>query len=245
MKMKFFFTALISLLLFACSLLEHRNHLHNECLPVTFDHIFFKIDEKSYQEVGKSDFFNKENIGFFEPFKNPFGSHIGHYLTGEHHYLEFFSDNLTNVESPLGIGFFSEKIGCMEQIQKTLDVALPGMFIRSPKENWGAISQLKESSLWVWVYEPTEEYVGNSNIDKYHYLRRIRRQNGDQTESYRFQNISEINFQAPHDAFNNLILIFKTLGWIEKSNNVFELKGTIDRNENNFSQDRVLNYRIA
>jgi hypothetical protein len=140
------------------------------CLPVSFDHIFFNVSPKAYEQIGKSDFFKTDHLSFFEAFKNPFGDHRGHYITGQKHYLEVFNSKDRKNKAPIGIGFISETKNCLPIIQQALQSSLPDFFKMRKKENWGQMTEALTTNMHLWVSELDPNFLGSPNekIDRFY-----------------------------------------------------------------------------
>lgn len=141
-------------------------------------------------------------------------------MTGKSHYLEIFSETSGAVQPSFGIGFYSATKGCLEVIQKNLST-LKNAFIPGPKENWGQITESKTAQHWIWIYEPSESYVGSQKLDKEIYLRKLRTMNGDKKVDHKFKKISKISIVSSSKSSKVLIEIFDKLGWERSSKGIF------------------------
>jgi hypothetical protein len=185
------------------------------CLPVSFDHIFFNVSPKAYEQIGKSDFFKTDHLSFFEAFKNPFGDHRGHYITGQKHYLEVFNSKDRKNKAPIGIGFISETKNCLPIIQQALQSSLPDFFKMRKKENWGQMTEALTTNMHLWVSELDPNFLGSSNekIDRIHYLNWIRKANGDDPKAPRLSHIQKIQISLPKIDAQLLESVFSQLRW--------------------------------
>jgi hypothetical protein len=217
----------------------------SSCFPVAFDHIYFKTDAASFERIGKSHVFSENGFAFFEPHKKPRGTYEGHYITGQEHYLEILPEKTPFANQAIGIGFISEKVGCVNAIESMLKKSLPSGFTRAPDESWGSFMDHKSNGLWVWVFESTPAYVGKGeSIARRDYLRAIRSKNGDQTPEYDFVRFREVRIALPDRDLATLSRVFAALGWKTVALNVFESKGTRIVLENSSLRPRLVSLEL-
>ena len=198
----------------------------NKCFPVMFDHIYFKVDPLTFKEIGKSEVFSSNEFSFFEPHKKPRKTYEGHYITGQQHYLEILSENDNFAKQPIGIGFLSEEVGCINVIEKALKKVSP--FKRVPNRTWGAFMDMQTPNFWFWVFEPASDDSGKGKkLSRYNYLKEIRRKNGDTKEKYNFKEIGQIRILLPEPEIKTASSILKALGWKKFKSNIYFAKDTV------------------
>ncbi len=200
-----------------------------DCFPVPFDHFWFRVDQKTYKKIGSSTYFQDERFSFYEPNKSPLGTYYGHYLTGTLHNLEIFEEAMPAVPEPIGIGFLSERAGCLTKIHAKLS-KLKARFTLKPDADWGRFTELeKNKSLAIWVSELKPSYVGapDGAINRAAWMKKIRLMNGDTSkEPYNFQKFKEVVWRLSANDANLLAEVFTALGWKKNDKYSFAHDGT-------------------
>lgn len=199
------------------------------CFPVPFDHFWFRVDKDSYQKMGASTYFADERFSYFEPNKKPWGTHYGHYVTGNLHHLEIFDEDMPTRSEPIGIGFQSEKAGCLAEIHARLN-KLGRPFTMQPDADWGRFTEAqKNDSLAVWVAEMKPAYVGapDGAVDRAAWIRRMKKMNGDPSDGqHNFERVREVVWRLEKKDAEFLGKVLKTLGWRKASGRTYELDHT-------------------
>lgn len=211
-------------------LLLSNRHAVAQCFPVPFDHFWFRVDSQTYKKMGQSSYFRDEQFSFFEANKSPVGTYFGHYLTGNLHNLEIFEESMPNREEPIGIGFLSEKTGCLKEIHARLNKKIKKQFSMMPDADWGGFTQLERNpSIAIWVSELKAAYVGSpdASIDRSAWMKRIRQMNNDPYQgAYNFHKIKKVIWRLNSNDADLLKDVFDALGWQSIGKDTFSYDGS-------------------
>ncbi len=207
------FKFVLAILLLSCSSLKKNN-----CELTSFDHLWLKVPDSTFNKIGKSDYFSKENFSFFEPFKSPKGTYKGHYINGNEQYLEIFNKGNNNPDRAFGIGFYNSNPDCFDYIETKISPK----FNRSEDQDWGKFMDLKFKDAWYFVYEPSSNYLNiGEDKSRSNYLRKIREKADNYKRSYNFNNIEELVLESSNENLSRLSEILLSLGWKRKSDNTY------------------------
>lgn len=195
---------------------------------VYIDHVYVKVDKKSYAALRRQTWLQKWGLAFTE-FDKKVSTWQGHYIQGSQSYLEILSHHKTKgndtVRAQSGIGFYTEDPGTLQSIYQHLLAATEPLSFRIYDLNFGQVAIATQSTFAAWVVEPNMHFLKGDGISRRHWSEHFRAQAG-QKRLPQIKSISEVHVELNDDEAIFLDHTLKQLNYQQQNDgNILIYKG--------------------